>query len=293
MTVTLMVERGKTVRLFFIEGLPTGRMKCELSNWTGVAYRIPHTMISKCNDRKELNNTGVYFLIGKDEDGITDKIYIGEAENVLPRINQHILAGTKEWQDWTDCVIFVNKDDALNKAMVKYLENSLYILAKNADRCTIYNGNTPTKSSLSETDETEMLEYLDNLRLLMGAMGYKFLEKMEFNPQKEKNDDILHIRSSKLNIDASGKVVDDGFVVFKGSRISNEIAESFKSCNYLVLRNKLLANGTIVDSVFEKDYLFSSCSAAASVIRGINSNGWTEWKNDDKKTLNDIIKQSN
>ena len=82
-------------------------------------------MISKCTDRKELNNTGVYFLIGKDEDGITDNVYIGEAENVLPRINQHIVAGNKEWQDWPESVMFINKDDALNKAIIKYLENAI------------------------------------------------------------------------------------------------------------------------------------------------------------------------
>lgn len=287
-----MAERGKTVRLFLIEGTPTGRMKCELSNWTGVAYRIPHTMISKCTDRKELNNTGVYFLIGKDEDGITDKIYIGEAENVLPRINQHIIAGTKEWQDWTDCVIFVNKDDALNKAMVKYLENALYVLAKKANRCTIYNGNTPTKSSLSETDETEMLEYLDNLRLLMGAMGYKFLEEMESVPHKDNNGQLLTLKSPKSTYEATGKVTEDGFIVFKGSKITNDIANSFNKYGYCALREKLIANGTIVNFEFVKDYLFSSCSAASSVIQGHNTNGWIEWKTKDKRTLTDIMRET-
>ena len=286
-----MAERGKTVRLFFIEGEPTGRLKCELSNWTGIAYRIPHTMVPKCNDRAEFKHTGIYFLIGKDEDAITTKVYIGETENVIKRLNEHILKGDKEWQDWTECVMFVSKDNSLNKAMARYLEYSLYMMVKNAGRCNLENKSIPTKSSLSETDENEVLEYLDNLRLVMGAMGYKFLENMESNLKKGETSDVCYIRSVKLNIDASGKFVDDGFIVFKGSRISPEVADGAKRNNYLSLRNKLIANGTISDNVFTKDYLFSSCSAASSVVKGYNTNGWLEWKNEDKKTLTDLLRE--
>lgn len=227
-----MAERGKKVTLFFIEGTPTGRLKCELSNWTGVAYRIPHTMIFKA-DREELNKAGVYFLIGKDEDDITDKIYIGEAEDVLSRINQHIAAKDKEWQDWTHCVMFVSNSDALNKAKIKYLEHSLYTQAKSVGRCTITNCNTPTKSALSESDESEMEEYKENLILIMGAIGYKFFEGIETSVSKGNNyDDLLILRSSKSAYDASGKVTNDGFVVFKGSKINNTVATSFKNSKY-------------------------------------------------------------
>ncbi len=169
-----MAGHGKTIRLFLIEGVSSGRWKCELSNWTGLAYRVPRTMAAGCSDRRDLFSTGVYFLIGKTEDGSRDKVYIGEAESVFRRISDHMSSG-KEWQDWAEYVAFVSKDDALNKAMAKYLEASLYALAKEAGRCELVNGNAPTKSSLSETDEAEMKEYLDNLRLLMGAMGHGFL----------------------------------------------------------------------------------------------------------------------
>jgi len=33
--------RGKSVNLFLMDGTPTRRIKCTLSNWTGVAYKIP------------------------------------------------------------------------------------------------------------------------------------------------------------------------------------------------------------------------------------------------------------
>ena len=280
-----MSGHGRSIRLFLIEGEASGRWRCELSNWTGLAFRIPRTMIARCSDRTELTYTGVYFLIGRDEEQ-GDSVYIGEAEGILKRINQHISKDT--WQDWTECVVFVSKDDELNKAQVKYLESSLYELAQDAGRCRLQNMNHPTKSSLSEADEAEMLEYLDNLRLLMGAMGHRFLEP-PITKEEENDSPMFHLSSTKLDYDAHGMVVSDGFVVLKGSRISNGIANSFRDNGYNKLRESLIANGTIVDRVFTRDYHFDSYSASSGVIQGRSSNGWIEWRTENGMTLDEVM----
>lgn len=31
---------GKVIKLFLLDGTPNGRWICELSNWTGIAYKI-------------------------------------------------------------------------------------------------------------------------------------------------------------------------------------------------------------------------------------------------------------
>ena len=36
---------GKTIKIFLIDGDSNGRMTCELSNWTGKAYKIPRIKI--------------------------------------------------------------------------------------------------------------------------------------------------------------------------------------------------------------------------------------------------------
>jgi hypothetical protein len=54
-------------------------MTCELSNWTGKAYKIPRIKIKDCVDRDDLQNTGVYLLLGKNDEN-KDLVYIGEAE---------------------------------------------------------------------------------------------------------------------------------------------------------------------------------------------------------------------
>ncbi len=61
----------KTIKIFLIDGEPNGRMTCELSNWTGKAYKIPRTQVKTCTDRLDLNNTGVYMLFGKAPDDST------------------------------------------------------------------------------------------------------------------------------------------------------------------------------------------------------------------------------
>lgn len=60
------MSRGKTLKLFLIDGEPSGRIKCSLANWTGIAYKIPRTSLDKCKNIDILKQTGVYFLFGTD-----------------------------------------------------------------------------------------------------------------------------------------------------------------------------------------------------------------------------------
>lgn len=163
---------GKTIKIFLIDGDPNGRMSCELSNWTGKAYKIPRIQIKDCKDRNDLDNTGVYLLFGKDQDG-KDLVYIGEAETILKRLNQHL--NQKDF--WNETIVFISKDENLNKAHIKYLENRLHELAKKANRYNIENNNTPTQSSISEPDQAEMEEFLENIKMLVNTLGHKVFEE--------------------------------------------------------------------------------------------------------------------
>lgn len=40
--------RGKSINLFLMDGEASGRIKCTLTNWTGLAYKIPRTEILCC-----------------------------------------------------------------------------------------------------------------------------------------------------------------------------------------------------------------------------------------------------
>ncbi|MFZ4521958.1 MAG: GIY-YIG nuclease family protein [Bacteroidales bacterium] len=275
------MKYGKTIKIFLIDGDPNGRMSCELSNWSGKAYKIPRIKIKDCFDREDLLSTAVYLLFGKDEEG-KDQVYIGEAETILKRLNQHI--AQKDF--WNETIVFISKDENLNKAHIKYLENRLYDIAKKAKRYKIENTVTPTQSSISESDRAEMEEFIENIMMLVNTLGHKvFDEKREFKSKQKA--EIFFIKAQR-GADAQGVLTSDGFVVLKGSRIAASTVTSMTQ-NYLNLRQQLIEKGLLKEDEkwieFPEDYIFSSPSSAASIVLGRNANGLTEWKLPDGTTL--------
>jgi hypothetical protein len=275
---------GKTIKIFLIDGDPNGRLSCELSNWTGKAYKIPRINVKDCNDRSDLISTGVYLLLGKDEEG-KDLVYIGEAESILKRLTQHL--NQKDF--WNETIVFISKDENLNKAHIKYIENRLHDIAKSAKRYKVENTITPTQSSISESDRAEMEEFIENIKMLVNTLGHKvFDERREFKP-KLKQDTFL-IKSAR-GADAQGEPSSEGFVVFKGSKAAATIVNSMTS-SFITLRQKLIDEGVLVDRgeyyEFPEDYIFSSPSTAAVMVMGRNANGLTEWKQKNGKTLKEF-----
>lgn len=63
--------------------------------------------------------------------------------------------------------MFISKDDHLNKAHIKYLEGRFYEIAKNTERYEIMNSTSPKKSAVSEAEESEMEDFIDNVRLMV------------------------------------------------------------------------------------------------------------------------------
>lgn len=295
---------GKTIRLFLINGDPNGRVVCELSNWTGIAYRIPRTLIKETPVREDLHHCGIYMLIGNPEFSDSQPpVYIGEAEDVQNRLEQHLKSTDKDF--WITTIVFISKDNNLNKAHIKYIENRLYEIACESGRYEIRNGNIPTRSSLSEFDVAEMEEFIDKLRLLTNTLGYKIFEPLVIHPesshraesvdQQSKNTEpeILYLEARKegRKANAAGQQTTEGFVVFKGSEGPVNEVESFGERNHKK-RMQLLAEGVLIHEgdnlIFTRDYLFSSPSTAATIIKGRSVNGLTGWKNKDGISLKEL-----
>jgi hypothetical protein len=272
---------GKTIKIFLIDGEPNGRMSCELSNWSGKAYKIPRIKVKECSDREDLTSTGVYLLFGKDDSG-KDQVYIGEAESILKRLNQQL--SQKDF--WNEAIVFISKDENLNKAHIKYLENRLHDIAKSAGRYTVDNSIVPTQSSISESDRAEMEEFIEYIKMLVNTLGHKvFDEKREFRP-KQKQESFF-IKAAR-GAEGQGELTSDGFVVFKSSKAAATFVNSITP-NFVALRQKLIDEGVLEDRgeylEFSDDYIFSSPSTAAAIVMGRNANGLTEWKTKNGKTL--------
>ena len=91
------------------------------------------------------------------------------------------------------------------------------------------------------------------------------------------------------NAHASGYPSTNGFTVLKGSVFSDHTVPSFQTnvVSLFNLRNKLESESIIVDYILQKDYEFTSPSAASAIVLGRPSNGNEDWKTSDGTKLKD------
>lgn len=274
---------SKTIQMFIFDGNPNGRIMCELSNWNGRVYKISRNELSEFSQRADSENTGVYFLFGKDEEN-NDTVYIGEAEKMFSRLKQHL----RDSEYWNDCIVVISKDNLLNKAHVKYLENKFYMLAQNAGRSIVINNTIPTCSSISEYDEAMLYEFINNAKLLVNTLGYKVFDTIEDTAVRQNDTEQYFFIKEARGADAKGMIVSDGFAVMKGSTIAFSTVQSM-SDSLKKLRDSLIKK-EIIDKNFKltRDYIFTSPSLAAAIVMGRNANGRTEWKNEEHKSIKDI-----
>lgn len=112
-----------------------------------------------------------------------------------------------------------------------------------------------------------------------------FISKWDLKISKENSSENPIYKLAGRGGNASGYSIDgDNFVVMKGSHIAPDITDGLQT-GYLILRNRLIADGMIVDGTFKEDYTFTSVSAAAVVILGRSANGRTEWTKLDGRTF--------
>lgn len=214
---------GKVIKLFLVDGTPNKRWICELSNWTGIAYKLPRNMVKESDKRPELTSPGVYFLFGYDDTKDRPLIYIGEAENIIKRLKQHL----EQKDNWNEAIAIISKDTNLNKAHIKYLENQFYCIAKDCDRYTVDNSNIPTKSTVSEAEEAELEEFIHNSKILVNALGHKAFEKLsDIQSSEQEKAPIFSVSAGSGK--AFGAQTSDGFVLLKGSSIHELSSESLK-----------------------------------------------------------------
>ena len=147
---------------------------------------------------------------------------------------------------------------------------------------------------MKESQIAVMEEFVDNVKILISALGYKVLEPLN-KPVANKTDDSGTYKKEELNlhleraikglgkVEADGVRTSDGFVVLQGSHIAAEDDDTIP----FVLKEKRRKVST-ADGVLQEDVLFSSPSYAAMFVIGKSANGLTSWKDGEGRSLKDI-----
>jgi hypothetical protein len=286
----LNTNAGRTVRLFLVDGSPTGLITAEIMNWTGHALVASRSRIGEALKREEASRTGVYFLVGDDPDQPSKtRVYIGEGDIVADRIKIHASDESKDF--WTRACFITSKDTNLTKAHARYLENRLVQLTKAADRANLANSNEPTKKSLPESDTADMEFFVEQIQLILPVVGLDFLRPRPVAPatgatasstERATSAQLeLMLTSSKYGYTASAIEADGEITVLAGSRAVANKEYSWNS--YGPHREQLISEGRLRPVQgepfleFAEDVTFQSPSAAAAVINNRNTNGRTSW----------------
>lgn len=291
------MKNSKNFNLFLLDGEVTGRIKCTLSNWTGLAFKIPRLYLDKCKDRQDLKQSGVYFLFGKN-DSDEDEVYIGQAgirkngEGVLFRVSEHL----KDDFYFTEAVMLTTQNNSFGPTEISYLENKFTNMATETDRYKIINGNDPNPGNVTEEKESELEDFIEYSKMVLGVLGYKIFvpiveTREKINTSNKDDELVLYLsrksRKSNKTIEAKCKRTNEGFVVLKGSMIeeidSRAIPKSIKE-----LRDRNRKNNEIIDGKITKDHLFNSPSYAAAFVLGMQTNGRTDWRNKNGITLKEL-----
>lgn len=300
-------RRGRTLKLYLVDGTPSGVITAELGVSSVRAAVASRTALPELIRREEATRTGVYLLVGPDPDlPGRQLVYVGEGDQVRTRLAYHDADEAKEF--FTRAVLIVSKDENLTKAHGRYLESRIIAAIHNAGRAKLVNGTEPPFRGLPEPEIADMERVLDEIEILLPVLGFDVLrpaghEAGETALTNEVPRETVSAVTFENNPVARGAGADappvfiavikkakarateraGEFVVLEGATAYREFQES-QSFPLRSLRQELLERGALVadrDSDllrFTQDVSFSSPSAASSLVGGYSDSGPRTWK---------------
>jgi Domain of unknown function (DUF4357) len=287
------INHGKQLRLFLPDGTPSGPRYYELVNWTGQAVVMPVSRIKELvtGAWPEFERPGVYLVRGESEEGHA-RLYIGESENVAKRVQGHPASLGFEV---TELLLFSSKDDNLTKSHVLWLESALIDLATIAKRISLSNGTAPLTKALSKAELATMVEFLEHLGLVAQTAGFNYFTKAKVRMIGPAPAAQFSLHKVKQGLKAQAIQSDEGFVVLAGSRGSGFPTEALGK-GYALQREELIEQGVMKlesdgNYLFTVDAVFSSPSAAASIVAGYPSSGPQSWVDQNGGTLKNLLEK--
>ena len=247
-------------------------------------YVIPRPLLAEAKQLKDINRPGIYYLINEDDDNKIAQIYIGQTRNGVVRLDDH----NRSKDFWNKAIMFLADSKTFSLDMISGLEEYAIVKAHEAKRYKVENTVKP-KYEIDDYDLPSIEEVYDEIQFVMATLGYKM-----DNAKLNKNEaDVF--QTTRNGIVAYGVYTGEKFEVLEGSQI--DVTEKGSARQKLqTQRQTALQNGEIVEEN-GKYYLkvsmsFSSPSTAAEFILGHAANGWTEWKNKDGKTLDEVYRHT-
>lgn len=273
---------SKKLEIIYHNGQPDGIRSIRRHLSTMTTYVIPRPLLAEAKKITGINRPGIYYLINENDENKIAQIYIGQTRNGVVRLDDH--NPSKDF--WNKAIMFLADSKTFSLDMISGLEEYAIMKAHESNRYKVENSVKP-KYEIDEYDLPSIEEVYDEIQFIMATQGYKM-----DNARASLNEvDVFHTTTN--GIDAYGVFDGSEFVVLKDSQIDME-----KKCRLEALnkqRQIALNNGDISEQE-GKHYLiksisFKTPSGAACFVLGGSRNGWSEWKNKDGKTLDEVYRK--
>ena len=273
---------SKKLEIIYHNGQPDGIRSIRRHLSTMTTYVIPRPLLSEAKKITGINRPGIYYLINENDENKIAQIYIGQTRNGVVRLDDH----NRSKDFWNKAIMFLADSKTFSLDMISGLEEYAIMKAHESNRYKVENSVKP-KYEIDEYDLPSIEEVYDEIQFIMATQGYKMDNaKMSMNEA-----DIF--QTSRKGIIARGVYGGDKFQVLEGSEINLEKPVHLEKYNRQ--RKELYEKGDIVKQgdkyVLTVTLEFNTPSGASDFVLGGSTNGWSEWKNKDGKTLDEVYRK--
>jgi len=292
-------RRGRTLKLYLVDGSPSGVITAELGISSVRAAVASRTALPDLIRREEASRTGIYLLVGPDPDlPGRQLVYVGEGDQVKTRLAAHDADESKEF--FTRAVLIVSKDENLTKAHGRYLESRIIAAIRGAGRAKLVNGTEPPFKGLPEPEIADMERVLDEIEILLPVLGFDVLRPagqdavvsarsagpdVGLAPASSGNETAPLFIFTESGTNATAREAGDEFVVLAGSIAK---AQEVPSCDEGLKRRRaqMISEGKLAPAEdpkflrFVADTAFDTPSGAARVVYGGNVSGPRYWRHE-------------
>lgn len=273
---------SKKLEIIYHNGQPDGIRSIRRHLSTMTTYVIPRPLLAEAKKITGINRPGIYYLINENDENKIAQIYIGQTRNGVVRLDDH----NRSKDFWNKAIMFLADSKTFSLDMISGLEEYAIMKAHESNRYKVENSVKP-KYEIDEYDLPSIEEVYEEIQFIMATQGYKMDNaKMSMNEA-----DIF--QTSRKGIIARGVYGGDKFQVFEGSEVNLEKPVHLEKYNRQ--RKELYEKGDIVKQ--EDKYIltvtleFNTPSGASDFVLGGSTNGWSEWKNKDGKTLDEVYRK--
>lgn len=253
---------------------------------------IPRNLLKQTSDIDLISNSGIYFLHNLE----SQSLYVGQTDDLLKRLLDH-----NRKKDFEKIIAFTVETNDWSRTYIDYLE-WYYINQIRGQDFWVLDNDQPRekKPNISPFEEPTLLDLIDNIDILL------FASNIKFNDQKQIKKEYIFLLNNAFLV-----YIDGQCKMLKGSKIPNictAIEKTSKGNRYYDMQIRKLHDmqsnqqewleSYIIEKsntdyyILKKDILFSSPSNAACYAKGHCAvNGWTEWKNNSKKSLDVVYRK--